>query len=352
MAQEIELKLSLPPSAQQQLLQHPLLQQLSIAKCEQRQLFNLYFDTPDQALNQHRVALRIRSQGERYIQTLKTKGNSGGGLHQRQEWEWDLPEPVLDLSLLPANSLPEAIDIGAIQPAFNTDFMRTAWQLQLRQDNRQAHIELVLDDGFAATGKTSHTGNDKNKMPTDPISEIELELISGDPQLIFFLAIELTKTIPLRISRISKAERGFRLQNSAAGQGPAVKTFASSAADPASELLAHLLEYCQSLIESFEFEDKPQYLIQLMQRLQELQALLSSSAIKVSSITTQQLSENYQQLQELLAPWILEQQYPCNFSDDNDRQRRLRQCRELLQGVPLAQCLLQLSYRVFLDTRQ
>ncbi len=350
MAQEIELKLSLPPSAQQQLLQHPLLQQLSIADREQRQLFNIYFDTPNQALNQHRVALRIRRQGERFIQTLKSKGISSGGLHQRQEWEWDLPEAKLDIALLPPQSLPESVVLADLQPAFNTDFLRTAWQLEVKEDNRQARIELVLDHGFAVSG--DHPQNHDDQPASDPISEIELELVSGDPLLIFTLALELAKTIPLRITRVSKAERGYRLQRKTIVQHQQIKPFAGNASDHPSALLEYLLECCQSLIENFEFDRSPGHLYPLLLRLQELQALISTSPIVLTTITSEQLAQSCQQLQQLLAPWILEQQYPNHYSDEADRKQRLEHVQQLLKGQPLAQCLLQLSYRVFLDNRR
>ncbi|HCL37363.1 MAG TPA: CYTH domain-containing protein, partial [Marinobacter hydrocarbonoclasticus] len=42
-------------------------------------------------------ALRVRQAGDRYIQTLKTQGEFVNGAHRRQEWEWDLPGPDLDL---------------------------------------------------------------------------------------------------------------------------------------------------------------------------------------------------------------------------------------------------------------
>ena len=57
------------------------------------QLENIYFDTPDYALQRLRMALRIRTQDGAYIQTLKTRGQAQGGVLARQEWEWPLTQP-------------------------------------------------------------------------------------------------------------------------------------------------------------------------------------------------------------------------------------------------------------------
>ncbi|MFD2271761.1 CHAD domain-containing protein [Undibacterium arcticum] len=52
-----------------------------------------------------------------------------------------------------------------------------------------------------------------------PISEVELELKSGDPGELFDLALQLQNAVPLRVGNISKAERGYALY---APQPPAV----------------------------------------------------------------------------------------------------------------------------------
>lgn len=200
MAQEIELKLSLPQAYQSRFAALALLQEYAPEAPQLQALQNRYFDTPAQQLNRHAVALRIRRHGDRYIQTLKTRGSSQGGLHQRREWEWEVPGAALDLARLPPDALPEGVALDALAVAFNTDFKRTCWMLDYPYQGQQASIELVLDNGWVST-----------QDQRDPISEIELELKSGPTGALFELALQLAAQLPLRISRISKAEKGYRL---------------------------------------------------------------------------------------------------------------------------------------------
>jgi inorganic triphosphatase YgiF len=67
---------------------------------EQRELFNQYFDTPERDLAAAKVALRVRRDGEQFIQTLKTRGQSVAGLSERNEWDWNLAKAKLDLKKL------------------------------------------------------------------------------------------------------------------------------------------------------------------------------------------------------------------------------------------------------------
>lgn len=202
MAKEIELKLTIPAQAGSVLRQHPVLGQA--VSFDSKVLKNIYFDTQDLQLNKARVALRIRQAGDRYIQTLKTSGSGSGGLHERGEWEWDLKQPKLDLSLIDADCWPESLNAEqlteTLQPAFETNFTRQRWMLEVSHEHLSAEIELVHDQGeVIAQGKK------------DPISEIELELKSGDADLLFKVAHDLSDEVPLLISNISKAQRGFRL---------------------------------------------------------------------------------------------------------------------------------------------
>lgn len=47
------------------------------------QLTNTYFDSADQVLRQHDMGLRVRGTDGIWEQTIKTKGKTVGGLHQR-----------------------------------------------------------------------------------------------------------------------------------------------------------------------------------------------------------------------------------------------------------------------------
>ena len=193
MANEVELKLTLPSFAVQDFLQDS---QLGDYQGEPLVLDNQYFDTDDLKLNQSHAALRVRKSQYGYVQTLKNKGTALAGLHVRGEWEYDIPSAHIDWSLFPQDIQIEDEIKQAIKPLFKTDFNRHVWNVSFGQ----SQIELVMDQGLICT--TKHNA---------PICEIELELKSGDAADLFALALQLAKRYPLVPCDISKAERGYAL---------------------------------------------------------------------------------------------------------------------------------------------
>lgn len=197
MPTELELKLSLPANMHDDFR---ALDMLAGGIEDEQDLYNAYFDTPDQQLHQARIALRIRKSGHCFIQTLKTRGSNDGGLHDRQEWEWEIPQAKLDLDLVRKQMPDINIDWDKLDALFETNFQRGAWMIETVSSS----IEVVLD-----SGKVMH-GDE-----TDDISEVELELKEGEPEELFTIAEILTDSLPLRIGLISKAQRGYRLLHGA-----------------------------------------------------------------------------------------------------------------------------------------
>lgn len=93
---ETELKLTLTAQDLARLLAHPL---LACAGSKQR-LLNTYFDTPELALQQRRMAVRERLAGDQWLLTVKTAGRSENGLSRRQEWEGPSTPGALQLDTL------------------------------------------------------------------------------------------------------------------------------------------------------------------------------------------------------------------------------------------------------------
>lgn len=194
MSKEIELKLLVAPAAVPDLLQLPV---LKAAPHEAYPLINRYFDTADRQLSQAGVALRLRFQKGQWLQTLKGRSApSGAGLHQRTEWEMPVTGEALEWDRLPAEALPAGLNRDDVQPLFETNFKRHAWQVV--QDN--STVEVVLDEGHVAAGDRQ-----------TPLCEMELELKSGSLETLFVVAETLAAAVPLLPSDISKAERGFAL---------------------------------------------------------------------------------------------------------------------------------------------
>lgn len=193
MSQEIELKLTITADSVDNFKAIPLLQGIA---SDISVLENTYFDTPELALTGLGSALRIRKLPDGYVQTLKSRGQNVGGLHLRDEWEYAVQEAKLDLSLFPENALPNSLDVQTLAPLFKTDFQRTRWMVNFGK----SVIELVLDQGQIIVGEK-----------IDTISELELELKKGGINDLLELSLEISKSVAIMPSDISKAERGYRL---------------------------------------------------------------------------------------------------------------------------------------------
>lgn len=197
---EVELKLALAPEGPAALAQHPFLR--STPALEQT-LTNRYFDTPEGDLAKAHIALRLRQVDGQVLQTVKTSGQGGGGLSQREEWEWPVTGPQLDLASL-AKLPPFQAELSGVlnllAPQLSTDFTRRSWQLTDSTKDQQSHIELVLDEGEIISGGYR-----------TPIREMELELKSGSPEALWKVALILAEQVPLRPSDSSKAARGNAL---------------------------------------------------------------------------------------------------------------------------------------------
>ena len=198
---ETELKLSLSASDLPHLLMHPLL-----AKPESTQrLLNTYFDTPDLALQQRRMAVRERLTGEQWLLTVKTAGQSENGLSRRQEWEGPTSPGALQFDTL-VDDATLATELMALKPhlkaLFCTDFERQRWVIT----HADAQIEVALDQGRIHVPGTTLS---------EPLLELELELLSGPESALMALADVLRQTpqgaLTLTPSDTSKAERGMGL---------------------------------------------------------------------------------------------------------------------------------------------
>lgn len=273
MAQEIELKLSFNPPHLGALLQQPLFHQPETEAQGERTLSNTYYDSADLALQRERVALRIRRIGERYIQTLKTRGQSAAGLHQRNEWEWPLPNPELDFERLTEAGWPEALaslDSSDIQPAFSTDFTRRLWRYRSQNaDGEAIDIELALDRGEAWLERDG-------ERRSDPICELELELKQGRPEDLFAVALELARQVPLQICDISKAERGYRLHAPERYQ-PRLERIQPAGEQTLEQVYCQLLQQelqiWPRMLEAWQFSQQWPYVEQALASLRNISAL-------------------------------------------------------------------------------
>ncbi len=219
---EIELKLLVTSDVARALRQHPLLKEYATSEPHEQMIADTYFDTPDLLLRRCDATLRVRRVGNaHWVQAMKGGGSVDGGLHRRHEWESPVAGPAPDLALLsdvlsPKSAWGKLLRSPVVEdrllPIFSTQVERMVWELRLPQGDE---VECVLDQG--------HLERDDMIVP---ISEIELELKSGDPAHLFDFALALQQEIPMQIGYLSKADRGYALfapQQPAAVKATALK---------------------------------------------------------------------------------------------------------------------------------
>lgn len=203
---EREIKLALPPA------QVPAATQWFVAHAgvagRPVKLANIYFDTPRLTLATSKSALRLRHTPDGWLQTFKTVGNANNGLHSRHEWEMPVAGEMLEIDALlrvcdepaAAHALRQAAP--ALIELFRTNFTRTLWHIEVDG----SEIEAAIDQGDILAEVDGETRR-------APISEVELELKSGDEAALHALAAELCKQIAgLVPDNISKAQRGYQLR--------------------------------------------------------------------------------------------------------------------------------------------
>lgn len=204
MAEEIELKLALAEKDQPRFLRHPLLRRATQHPAET--LDNIYYDTPDLALQRRGIALRLRRQGGRWLQTVKLAGTSAAGLASRPEWETPYTGHF-DFSAIDAEEARAWLQrprlLAQLVPIFETRFRRRTWRFAASS----GAVLLTLDRGWIIA-------NERRAA----ISELELELAGAPLDAIFALALPLAERIPLTPTVCSKAERGYRLHLNSATQ--------------------------------------------------------------------------------------------------------------------------------------
>ncbi len=195
---EIELKFALDPNDRPRFVRAAALAGL---RQRRTRLSNIYFDTPALELSAHAMALRLRRAGKRWFQTLKAGASGTGGLHARDEWEYERPGACLDLALFAGTPLAQLEDAAHLHerlaPAFEVEFARTTWNVEPAPGSM---LEVALDMGAVAGGGRR-----------EAICEVEIECIAGPLEAAFDLAERLLDTVVLRPSAVSKAERGYRL---------------------------------------------------------------------------------------------------------------------------------------------
>ena len=206
---EIELKLCGEPDALKRAFAAAPIRDRATGRASSKRLESVYYDTEGQRLRARGLALRVRKDGRRFFQTLKS--DAEGVVACRGEWQNPLRSSEPDLALVPEGgkaALDGAIDTGDLRPLFATRVQRTVRRIAtIDATGGSSVIEAALDLGAIEANGASL-----------PIAEVELELLEGSPEALYALALELDALAPLRLETRSKSARGYAL---AAGAPPA-----------------------------------------------------------------------------------------------------------------------------------
>ena len=231
--QEIELKLELTAPALKVFRANPLFQEMGLESAPKHKLRSTYFDTAARQLKAHKIALRVRDDGQgRLIQTLKTSGVPGDIASVREEHEIVLgpQDPLPNLAALPLawRTLVEKLAANSpLQPLFETQVARQTGLIVTPQGDK---IEVALDRGWVIAGSHKHQ-----------IREVEFEQVSGQPAALYEQALALLQIVPVRIGSISKSQRGYSLPTPHAHLAQRATPIALSPSLTAEEALADII---------------------------------------------------------------------------------------------------------------
>jgi triphosphatase len=228
---EIELKLLAPQGILEKLREMPVIVQHARNRGAFRRLETVYYDTPERLLFQLGMSLRVRRSSKKFVQTLKLLPDIGQPLARRQ-WEAPVDGITPDLARLPAAEIGDPVTTltsDALVPVFATKVRRHARQLDLPD----ASVEIAFDEGTIEAGARQEV-----------LSEIELELKSGNAGVLFDLGTQLLDAAPLQIGTRSKAERGYALAFDVVQPAAKAEPFGITAEQVVDDVIALLVGAC------------------------------------------------------------------------------------------------------------
>ena len=215
---EFELKFEIPAANLQRVAAA-----LKVGKISRQRLQARYFDTQDGALAAHGLVVRMRKEGQRWVQTAKGPTSM---LLERLEHNVTLAqqtagtEPGVDLARHTGTPVGKAIakalnlkagdNFSPLTPLYETDVHRVTRLVE----HGAAVMEIALDQGHIHSGRKSMN-----------ICELEVELKKGKPEHAVALARQWCAAYGLYLSSITKSMKGQRLRN-ADSAGPAVSATA------------------------------------------------------------------------------------------------------------------------------
>lgn len=163
----------------------------------------VYYDTEEKDLLKKMYAFRVRYEDVRPVATMKWGGGVEEGLHQRGELNVTVNEvfsecPNVDIFKGSEiyEEIAEAVGEKPLIPVMEMEFVR-----------KQMHV----DTGKSISVVSFDEGEIRTAGGTAPISEVEVELYSGDQDDMLALGKELAAKYNLTPGNKSKYQRGLEL---------------------------------------------------------------------------------------------------------------------------------------------
>jgi inorganic triphosphatase YgiF len=191
---EVEFKFDVERDAAEWLIHSHAWPEFSSSR-PQRQI-SIYYDTPDFELRKHGYSLRVRCAASRFTQTLKAL-NRSAGLFERDEWEEETEGKNPDMSHL-AKTPAGRLKLERLRPVIQMQIDRTSCRIA----EECSEVAVDVDIGTICASASIL-----------PVSEVEIELIKGQPSAALDVARRIADEIPIKLAVMSKAERGFALQD-------------------------------------------------------------------------------------------------------------------------------------------
>ncbi len=162
-----------------------------------------YFDTEDKALKAAKITFRVRKENEKTIATIKWDGNSKNGLHIRNELNLNVPEEFYekpDPTVFTGSEIMPKLEKAwagkELLPVMHMEYVRH----QILVDTGKCICEVSVDNGLIRTAKGDAE-----------ISEMEIELYSGDQEDMLTFGERLKNKYNLEPSDVSKYKRGLKI---------------------------------------------------------------------------------------------------------------------------------------------
>jgi triphosphatase len=198
MGTENEIKFAISPKHFKKLAASRFLRLEKELPAKQKYLVSTYFDTSKQKLKQNGVSLRVRQDGQKRLQTIKTARDGIASCRGELERKIDSDGP--DLRAARGTALQPLITKKLkrnLKPIFATHVHRTVVPIRSRNGSV---VELALDEGHVRGGRQS-----------SPIAEVEVELKKGGVSDLFKAARAIAELVPVKLALKSKSQQGYDL---------------------------------------------------------------------------------------------------------------------------------------------